>query len=541
LLFLDLQIIIKTDSIQWKMISAKATHKGECIIMESIKSAGLYGMTAYTVEVECDLAPGIPRFDVVGLPDAAVKESRDRVSAAMKNSGYSVPAGKIVVNLAPADLKKAGPVYDLPILLALMTASGQLSAELSHCMFIGELSLDGALRPVTGVLPMAIHARDAGFRAVFVPKENGTEAAVVSGIDVYAVSHVNELVLFLAGVTSLTRVSPTPLHPRDEILPPDFSEVKGQQGARRALEVAAAGGHNALLIGPPGSGKSMLAKRIPSILPDMTFEESIETTKIHSIAGLIDRNAPLVSVRPFRAPHHTISPAGLSGGGSIPHPGEISLAHNGVLFLDELPEFSRDAMEILRQPIEDGQVTISRVSGTLTYPCSMMVIAAMNPCPCGYFGHPTRPCTCSPMKVGRYLSRVSGPLLDRLDLHIEALPVEFEHISSNEPAESSAMIKKRVDAARKIQAERFQGTGIAQNARIPSARLHTDCPVTSSGNKLLENAFNRMGLSARAYDRILKVARTIADLDQSEVIDSRHIAEAVQYRSLDRKYWQQRG
>ena len=285
----------------------------------------------------------------------------------------------------------------------------------------------------------------------------------------------------------------------------------------------------------------MLAKRIPSILPDMTFEESIETTKIHSIAGLIDRNAPLVSVRPFRAPHHTISPAGLSGGGSIPHPGEISLAHNGVLFLDELPEFSRDAMEILRQPIEDGQVTISRVSGTLTYPCSMMVIAAMNPCPCGYFGHPTRLCTCSPMKVGRYLSRVSGPLLDRLDLHIEALPVEFQHISSSEPAESSAAMKARVNAARKIQEERFRGTGITQNAHIPSARLHKDCPVTDSGNKLLENAFNRMGLSARAYDRILKVARTIADLDQSDVIDSRHVAEAVQYRSLDRKYWQQRG
>ncbi len=509
--------------------------------MECIKSAGLYGMTAYTVEAECDLAPGIPRFDVVGLPDAAVKESRDRVSAAMKNSGYSVPAGRIVVNLAPADLRKAGPLYDLPILLALMTASGQLSAELSHCMFIGELSLDGSLRPVTGVLPMTIHARDAGFRAIFVPKENGAEAAVVSGIDVYAVSHVNELILFLAGAAQLSPVSPASLHPRDEILPPDFSEVKGQQGARRALEVAAAGGHNALLIGPPGSGKSMLAKRIPSILPDMTFEESIETTKIHSIAGLIDRNAPLVSVRPFRAPHHTISPAGLSGGGSIPHPGEISLAHNGVLFLDELPEFSRDAMEILRQPIEDGQVTISRVSGTLTYPCSMMVIAAMNPCPCGYFGHPTRLCTCSPMKVGRYLSRVSGPLLDRLDLHIEALPVEFQHISSSEPAESSAAMKARVNAARKIQEERFRGTGITQNAHIPSARLHKDCPVTDSGNKLLENAFNRMGLSARAYDRILKVARTIADLDQSDVIDSRHVAEAVQYRSLDRKYWQQRG
>lgn len=505
--------------------------------MDSIKSAGLLGMTAYTVEAECDLAPGLPRFDIVGLPDIAVKESRDRVSAAMKNCGYAVPTGKIVVNLAPADLKKAGPVYDLPILISLLTATGQLDVDLSHCVFIGELSLTGSLRPVTGVLPMTIHARDAGFKAVFVPADNSQEAAVVSGIDVYAVSDVMELVLFLVGARTLSPVSPKPLHSREELLPPDFSEVKGQHGARRALEVAAAGGHNALLIGPPGSGKSMLAKRIPSILPDMTFEESIETTKIHSIAGLIDRDAPLVTIRPFRAPHHTISPAGLSGGGTIPHPGEISLAHNGVLFLDELPEFSRDAMEILRQPIEDGKVTISRVSGTLTYPCSMMVIAAMNPCPCGYFGHPTRPCTCSPQKVGRYLNRVSGPLLDRLDLHIEALPVEFKHISSDEPAEPSAAVRARVNAARKIQAERFAGTDITQNARIPSARLHRDCPVTDGGKKLLENAFNRMGLSARAYDRILKVSRTIADLDQSEVIDSRHIAEAVQYRSLDRKYW----
>ena len=500
--------------------------------MECIKSAGLYGMTAYTVEAECDLAPGIPRFDVVGLPDAAVKESRDRVSAAMKNSGYSVPAGRIVVNLAPADLRKAGPLYDLPILLALMTASGQLSAELSHCMFIGELSLDGSLRPVTGVLPMAIHARDAGFRAIFVPKENGAEAAVVSGIDVYAVSHVNELILFLAGAAQLAPVSPAPLHPRDEILPPDFSEVKGQQGARRALEVAAAGGHNALLIGPPGSGKSMLAKRIPSILPDMTFEESIETTKIHSIAGLIDRNAPLVSVRPFRAPHHTISPAGLSGGGSIPHPGEISLAHNGVLFLDELPEFSRDAMEILRQPIEDGQVTISRVSGTLTYPCSMMVIAAMNPCPCGNYPDYRR-CSCTEQQIRRYQSKVSGPLLDRIDIRMEVKGVKQEVLFSKQKTESSKTIRARVEQARQMQKERFAGTGLLFNSQLDGKNLEEYITLSEEGKRLVLQLFEEQELSVRGVHRVLKLARTIADLAGSEEIEHAHLQEAAFYRNQD--------
>ena len=503
--------------------------------MNSVKSAGLFGLAGYLVEVETDFAPGLPRFDIVGLPDTAVRESRDRVCAALKNCGYTLPAAKITVNLAPADLKKAGPVYDLPIFLSLLLSSGQLAVNLSKCMFVGELSLSGALRPVVGVLPMVLSARGAGCKAVFVPEENAKEAAVVPGITVYGVPHVKTLLAFFEDKTSL---SPTAyVSPKNQPVPfvPDFCEVKGQQGARRALEIAAAGGHNALMIGAPGAGKSMLAKRIGSILPDMTFEESIETTMIHSVAGLLDRDAPLITARPFRSPHHTISAPGLSGGGSIVRPGEISLAHNGVLFLDELPEFSRAAMEVLRQPVEDGCVTISRVSGTLTYPCSMMVIAAMNPCPCGYYGHPTKQCTCTPKRVEQYLSRISGPLLDRLDLHIDVLPVSFGEISSNTPAESSAAIKARVDKARAVQHERFRGTNILSNAKIPPARLQTDCRMTDDAKAMIQKAFDKLSLSARAYDRILKVSRTIADLSGDEVINTRHVAEAIQYRSLDRK------
>lgn len=503
-----------------------------------IQSVGLYGMTAYLVEVEADLSPGLPRFDVVGLPDAAVKESRDRVCSAMKNCGYSFPMGKITVNLAPADLKKSGPVYDLPILLALLQASGQLTESLSDLVFLGELSLSGDVRPVTGVLPMVIHARENGKKAIFVPKENVSEAAIVEGILAYPISHIRELLDFLTGGGELLPVTRDRPSAREELFVPDFSEVRGQQGAKRALEIAAAGGHNALLIGPPGSGKSMLAKRIPSILPDMTFEESIETTKIHSIAGQLTKDAPLITVRPFRSPHHTISPAGLSGGGSVPRPGEISLAHNGVLFLDELPEFSRAAMEILRQPIEDGTVTISRVSGSLTYPCSLMLIAAMNPCPCGYFGHSTRECRCGAKQVSRYLGKVSGPLLDRLDLHIDAMPVEFDSLASSAAAETSAAVRERVNRARTIQTERYRGSGITCNARLTPDRLRTACEMTEEARRLLQGAFDRLGMSARAFDRILKVARTAADLEGSEIIGSTHIAEAVQYRSLDRKYWQ---
>ncbi len=516
----------------------KSAKIGGCIMITKVKSVGLMGMTAYTVEVEADISRGIPRFDIVGLPDTAVKESKDRVSSAMKNCGYEFPVGKITINLAPADVRKSGSIYDLSILIAMLLTTGQLDVNIDNSVFIGELSLSGEVRAVNGVLPMVIYAKEEGYETVFIPVENAGEASVVEGINVYSIGHVNELINFLVGAIELSTIKTFENTAHSELFTPDFSEVKGQYGARRALEIAAAGGHNAILIGSPGSGKSMLAKRLPSILPDMTFEESIETTKIHSISGLLSKSHPLVTTRPFRAPHHTVSPAGLSGGGSIPKPGEISLSHNGVLFLDELPEFSRPAMEILRQPIEDGKVTISRVNGTLTYPCSVMLIAAMNPCPCGYFGHPTRPCTCSSGKVSDYLSKVSGPLLDRLDLHIDAMPVEFDHISSKTPSESSAQIKLRVDKARQIQNERYKGTGITCNARLTPARLQKDCPVSESGMQLLRNAFEKLGLSARAYDRILKVSRTIADLDESDTIESRHIAEAIQYRSLDRKYWQ---
>lgn len=498
---------------------------------------GIFGLETFNVRVEADVAMGFPGFDIVGLPDASVKESRDRVRSALRNCGFEIPDGKITINLAPAHIRKEGSVYDLPILMALLKYSGQLVADISSSVFIGELSLSGDVRSVNGVLPMTMKAKEEGFQNIYVPFHNKNEAAVVKGINVYPIKNLNQLFDHLCGRKPMETATVDIENEENTVQIPDFSQVKGQSEAKRAIEIAAAGMHNILLIGTPGSGKSMLAKRIPSILPDMTFEESIETTKIHSVAGLLWANKGLITTRPFRAPHHTVSAVGLSGGGTVPKPGEVSLAHNGVLFLDELPEFSRSAMEVLRQPIENGEITISRVSGTLSYPCDVMLVAAMNPCPCGYYGHPTRKCICGPKAVTRYLSKVSGPLLDRIEIQIEVPPVEFSDLTSQIQEECSADIKKRVNKARYIQQERYKGTGVKCNSGITPAMLNKCCPMDDKAQQLLGKAFDKMGLSARAYDRILKVARTIADLDQSEVIKSIHIAEAVQYRSLDRKYW----
>ena len=498
----------------------------------AVRSLGLNGITGYEVSAECFLSGGLPAFDIVGLPDAAVREARERVRAAVKNCGAKFPVSRITVNLAPAGQKKAGTVYDLPIFVGILAAGGDLPAPPADAAFIGELSLTGALRGVTGVLPMAMAARNAGVKQLFVPAENAAEATLAGGLTVYGVKDVISLVAHLRGQDPL---SPAPAWEmeEDEGSFPDLKDVMGQENVKRALEIAAAGGHNLLLIGSPGAGKSMLAKRLPSILPDMTRREALEASAIWSVAGLTDPKHPLLTRRPFRAPHHTASAAALSGGGPNLRAGEMSLAHNGVLFLDELPEFHRDVLEAMRQPLEDGDVTVARAGGTLHLPARFQLICAMNPCRCGWRGHPSGRCRCSDREVEKYVEKISGPLLDRIDLHVNVPSVEYEMMRRRETPESSAEVKKRVDAARAIQSVRFAGSSTTCNAHMSPAQIKEFCPLDAAGDALMKNAFARMGLTARSHDRVLRLARTIADLENEADISAVHLAEAIQYRNTD--------
>lgn len=508
--------------------------------LAKVKSMGINGIDGYIVTAEVDISNGLPAFEIVGLPDASVKESKERVKASIKNSNYTVPVKRITVNLAPADRKKEGPSYDLPITVAILEASQQIKqGSTDGCAFLGELSLDGILRGVNGVLPMVISARDNGIKTVFLPSDNAKEAAVVEGVEIIGAHNLNQIVKHLNSEEKITptQVDIDKLFENNSVYGVDFSDVKGQRNVKRALEVAVAGGHNILMVGSPGSGKSMLAQRIPSILPSLTFEEALETTKIHSIAGVLGANTSLVTTRPFRGPHHTISAIGLIGGGSNPKPGEISIAHNGVLFLDELPEFQRVALEVMRQPLEDGYVNISRVNGSCTYPANVLMVASMNPCKCGYYGDPNHECTCTPPQIRKYMGKISGPLLDRIDLHVEVPAVSYSDLSSESKEESSESIKARVEKARQIQLERYADEKIYTNSQLSSSQIRKYCAVSPEVKSILKSAFDNLGLSARAHDRILKVARTIADLDGEKDITVNAIAEAINYRSLDRKFW----